>query len=595
MKTLLLLALLLQSSSLILSAAERIALIMGNGGYKALAKLDDCPRDADLMASTFTNCGIRVHGGQPLKNLTLDQMDEAVRQFIGVIPAGAEVYVYYSGHGAQIEGVNYLLPIDFDAKFQTQVKRKALSLDDILSQLESSSAALRVVVLDSCRDPGDLLPGEPLAKRLGKSKGLAEQRVEAPETLVCFATKHGTPSFASANGTNSYYTGVLAREMVKPGKIEDVMKRVARGVYEQTSQQQLPFTYGSLLNDHFFVPGGIPVEPRPGPSPVTDDYAVLAGKTAGERMFIEVAPGVSIPFRWCPPGSFTMGSPPSEHAKLKAAGKSEDFFANEAQHPVTLSKGFWLAETEVTQGQWQALMKTTPLQQAKAALRDNAKYSINGKSQTLREFFGLASESKASDLVFVEAEALPIYLISHSEAEDWCASASRHAGKAGWSIELPTEAQWEYACRSGNGGMTHAGDFVIKGENNAPGLDPVAWYRGNSSVGYQGRGGDLSNVREAQYPGDTDGPRRVGQKMANSWGLRDMIGNVREWCADWYAEDIMGMNKDPSGPVTGTKRVARGGAWNWPAASCRAADRTYDAPGYRDYDLGFRPALVPSR
>lgn len=592
MKTLLLLAFILQTSSFILSAAERIALIIGNGGYKALPKLDDCPRDADLMATTFTSCGIRVHGGQPLKNLTLDQMDEAVRQFIGAIPAGAEVYVYYSGHGAQIDGNNYLLPVDFDAKFQTQVKRKALALDDVLTQLEATSAALRVVVLDSCRDPGDLLPGEPPQKRLGKSKGLAEQKVDAPETLVCFATKHGSPSYASADGTNSYYTAVLAEEIVKPGKIEDVMKRVARGVYAKTSQQQLPFTYGSLLNDHFFVPGSVPPPP---PLPVIDDYQALAGRTPGEKKLIEVAPGVSIPFRWCPPGTFTMGSPSSEHAKLKAAGKEESFYSYEVQHQVTLSKGFWLAETEVTHGQWQAVMNTTLLQQAKAAITDDTLYEIGGKMQTYRDLVGVPKDKVPADMIGAQSEQIAMHFINHGEAEDWCAKASRHAGQRGWAIALPTEAQWEYACRSGTSGMTYAGDFTIKGENNAPGLDPIAWYGGNSSEGYSGIGWSTSSWKEKQYPGGNAGPRRVGTKQANEWGLHDMIGNVWEWCADYYGPYATGTATDPQGATKGPYHVDRGGSWGDGAARCRAAARDGRGPGLRDDFLGFRPALVPSR
>ena len=86
-----------------------------------------------------------------------------------------------------------------------------------------------------------------------RSKGLSDQKVDAPETLVCFATKHGTA--ALADDTSSYYTRVLSEEIIKPGKVEDVMKAVARRVYSETDQKQLPFTYGSLLQDHFFVPG----------------------------------------------------------------------------------------------------------------------------------------------------------------------------------------------------------------------------------------------------------------------------------------------------------------------------------------------------
>jgi len=234
-------------------AADRVALVIGNGSYAApLQKLDACPRDAAKMAAAFQAIGIRVYGGKPLIDLTADQMDAALNDFVRSVARDSEIFIYYSGHGAQIGGSNYLLPVGFNAKFESQARRQAVSLDAILDLLEKTESGLRVVILDSCRDAGEFLPGEPTQKGLVHTKGLSEQRVDAPETLVCFATKHGTA--ALADDTSSYYTRVLAEEIVKPGKVEDVMKAVARRVYAETNQQQLPFTYGSLLQDHYFVP-----------------------------------------------------------------------------------------------------------------------------------------------------------------------------------------------------------------------------------------------------------------------------------------------------------------------------------------------------
>ena len=162
-------------------------------------------------------------------------------------------------------------------------------------------------------------------------------------------------------------------------------------------------------------------------------------------------------------------------------------------------------------------------------------------------------------------------------------------------MRLPTEAEWEYACRAGTRGMSYAGDFAIKGKNNAPGLEAIAWYGGNSSVGYEGQGWDTAGWPEKQYPGGNAGPRRVGGKEANAWGLRDMLGNVWEWTGDWYGSYPVGEARDPPGPADGVFRVGRGGSWSHDAAFCRAASRRGIGPGFRLYSLGFRPALVPSQ
>ena len=239
-------------------------------------------------------------------------------------------------------------------------------------------------------------------------------------------------------------------------------------------------------------------------------------------------------------------------------------------------------------------MSTSLIQQANKALADETEFVINGKKQTYRAFTGMA-KGQGARLIGVESEKAVMYFVNWEDADEFCTKASRHAGQRGWAITLPTEAQWEYACRSGSSGMTYAGNFDIKGENNAPGLDAIAWYGGNSSEGYSGTRWSTTGWKEKQYPGGTAGPRRVGNKGANEWGLYDMIGNAWEWCADYYGPYATGSTVDPAGSATGAFRVNRGGSWRDPSASCRAARRDWSEPGDRGSSLGFRPALVPSR
>ena len=223
--------------------------------------------------------------------------------------------------------------------------------------------------------------------------------------------------------------------------------------------------------------------------------------------------GIRILFRPCPAGKFTMGSPASE----------EDRSSNEGPVAVTLSQGFWMAETPVTQAQWEAVMGSNP-----------------------SHFRGAS---------------LPVEQVSWDDAQGMVAKLNRSgSAPAGLRFALPTEAQWEYACRAGTQTAYAFGNQITQ-KDAAFGLQqsvPVKSYR------------------------------------PNRWGLYDMHGNVWEWCEDWYDGQLRG-GVDPKGAPQGVTRVYRGGSWNVVAVYCRAAYRFNYRPGYRDSFLGFRLALVPSR
>ncbi|MBQ4328132.1 MAG: SUMF1/EgtB/PvdO family nonheme iron enzyme [Lentisphaeria bacterium] len=227
-------------------------------------------------------------------------------------------------------------------------------------------------------------------------------------------------------------------------------------------------------------------------------------------------------------GTFTMGSPAGE------LGRSND----EQQHQVTLTQDYWLGKFEVTQTQWQALMGNNP------------------------------SNYKGDDR--------PVEQVSWNDAKEFCNKLNTiYAGKlpAGYKFDLPTEAQWEYACRAGTTTALNNGKNLTDEKYNCENLAEVAWY-------------DYQNKENQTHP--------IGQKRPNNWGLYDMHGNVWEWCRDWYGS-YNGDAVDPVGPSSGSFRVIRGGSWNYFARNCRSADRSYDSPGNRNNDLGFRLALVPSR
>ena len=259
--------------------------------------------------------------------------------------------------------------------------------------------------------------------------------------------------------------------------------------------------------------------------------------------------------RWIPPGRFMMGSLAREHRGLaKKESEKKWFEAEGPQHPVIISQGFWLFDTPVTQALWEAVMNGNP------------------------------SEFQSSKR--------PVESVSWDEANEFIKNLNSKI--AGLNLTLPTEAQWEYACRATTETSTYNGELEIKGANNGPLLHDIAWYGGNSGVDF-----DLENSftssdwPEKQFDHNKAGTREVALKRPNGWGLYDMLGNVWEWCRDGQRSYEDKEEVDPLGSLDeGAKRVVRGGSWLGNARRLRAAYRFALDPGDRDDILGFRCARV---
>ncbi len=223
-------------------------------------------------------------------------------------------------------------------------------------------------------------------------------------------------------------------------------------------------------------------------------------------------------FVYIPPGTFVMGSPRTD------AWRKDD----ETPHQVTINTGYYMQITEVTQGQWQAVMGANP--------------------STFKEC----------------GDDCPVETVSWLDAQDFIRKFNRMDKHN--EYRLPTEAEWEYACRAGTTMRYAWGDEADCREANY----------GNSPLT-----SECQNINPGR-------PSPVGSYQANPWGLYDMHGNVWEWCADRYGAYESTAVTDPGGVSNSTKRVLRGGAFFDPAESCRTANRCWDPSDYRVQDIGFR-------
>ncbi|MFC1489536.1 SUMF1/EgtB/PvdO family nonheme iron enzyme, partial [Thermodesulfobacteriota bacterium] len=240
-------------------------------------------------------------------------------------------------------------------------------------------------------------------------------------------------------------------------------------------------------------------------------------------------------FVYIQPGTFTMGSPPNEPERDN----------DEKQHKVVLTKGFYMQTTEVTQGQWKAVMGSNP------------------------SYF----KNCGNDC--------PVEKISWRNVQEFIRKLNQRESDS--IYRLPTEAEWEYACRAGSSTILTNGNLSELKCGYDSNLDNVGWYCGNSSVIYDG-------CYDARRNGGKScaGTHIVAQKKPNAWGLYDMHGSVWEWCQDWKGNYPTGSATDPTGPSIGSHRVVRGGSWGNEAMSCRSANRFGNSPGNGGNDLGFR-------
>ncbi len=273
---------------------------------------------------------------------------------------------------------------------------------------------------------------------------------------------------------------------------------------------------------------------------------------SGSRFFrVASSRGPAVPTNlvFIPAGTFTMGSPASEAERDPG----------EAPTVVSISRDFWMGRCEATQGEYLQIMSNSP------------SWFHGARPCCPEGNFGTNYDR-------------PVEQVSWSNAVAYCAALTQRERQAGrlppaYAYRLPTEAEWEYACRAGTTNAFHYGAALRSGMANFYGFTE-----------YDSSTGSVPNPNGV-FPGK---PVAVGSYLPNAWGLYDMHGSVWEWCLDWWSASLPGGSvTDPKGPATGTLHVSRGGSWYVPGKYLRSACRLTEHPRAVSYETGFRVVLAP--
>lgn len=544
---------------------RRIALLIGNAQYEHERRLRNPANDASMLGQVLRD-DLKFDSVRVETNLTLAQMDAVIEQFANEATGADTVVFYYSGHGltGAPERRSYVLPVDARTGVPgaAPLRRQAVAAHEVREQLEKASARVVLMLLDACRDgPGDGRSGSKGLARVGGGNGL----------LVAYATEEGQIA-DDGNGSNSPYAAALAqawRQRDKPilAQLDTVYDLVTARIPGQRPTREGNLRTDAYLDSSLVPPtahaqqGNIEAEAwwlcRAAVNAVPCDdylanwptgrYTSLARTRLREfktrvppsrpsqesgRSEVSTSTRAAQVVKDCdvcpellvvPAGRFRMGSSSIEPGRTSDEGPLHDVWV----------ASFLLGRTEVTQGQWKAVMGANP------------------------------SRFKAC------GDECPVEQVSWNDAQQYLKRLSERSGK---TYRLPSEAEWEYAARAGTTTPFNTGQTITLTQANFEG-----------SQSYNG------SARRETSPG----PMKVGTFESNAFGLHDMHGNVWEWVQDSWHDSYESASTDGSAWITGEiqpQRVLRGGAWSSGPGYLRSAVRGRGPQSNRDDLTGFRVA-----
>jgi formylglycine-generating enzyme required for sulfatase activity/uncharacterized caspase-like protein len=544
--------------------ASRVALVIGNAAYPGVAALRNPANDATDVAAKLRRLGFSV----ALKtNVSQKEMLRALTDFGDKVQPGAEALFFYAGHGMQVRGRNYLIPVDAEIRTENAVSSEAVDVDQLLDKL--AAARLSIVILDACRN-------NPFERRFrGSGQGLAQ--INAPTgTLIAYATAPGKVA-ADGEGRNGLYTSELLSAMDVSGiKIEDVFKRVRANVVRKSGDVQTPWESSSLTGDFYFVRGTAGAAANPPPQPIrlrtdaeieqelwegvreadtieaVDEYL----KAYPDGRYVAQARILAIKLR-APARNRREGGVPGAAAAPEDARAAEVFSdplqdGSAGPEMVVVPAGkFLMGDVEGNADSYAkasvpvrevTFAKPFALSRFEITFEEFDRYSrATGREPIADNGWG-RGRRPATKIVWEDAVAYVEWL----------------SAQTGKRYRIPTEAEWEYAARAGTRTNFWWG--------NQPSHEYANYGKGQP-------GWFPSGVVEGRDQWEYTAP--VGQFPPNPFGLYDMQGNVWEWVADCWHESYGGAPVDGSafGGSACENRVMRGGSWGYNPNFMRASSR----------------------
>ena len=618
-------------------AAGRVALVVGNGEYTHAGRLPNPANDASDVAAALGRLGFEVTIAQDAGRTALN---EALRAFTRRSVGADVALVFYAGHAMEMDGVNYLLPVDAIIERDTDVRYETVTLEDVLAS--TSGAGLRVVILDACRN-------NPLARSMQRtvatrsvsngSLGDLNDDLLGDETLVAYSAAAGTTA-ADGEGRNSPYTAALLAHLEQPVELGLMFRRVREGVLTATSGRQRPHEYQSLLREHYLnVSGGGGVATAVG-GPAVPTVTAAASRAGGSSavlaqqetvfwqsivnstsqadfeaylarwpagVYAPLARGrvavlraaadpsrSDLPSAADPPGGSASGSRrvfrdcpdcpemvviPAGEFRMGSPASEDGRDDNEGpQGRITVSS-FALGRYEVTRAEYAAFVSMTGHPGGDRCRTDDGRGNWEWRWR---------NGASWRDPNFRQGDDHPVVCVSWEDAQSYVAWLSRETGEG---YRLATEAEWEYAARAGT-------------------MTSRYWSDSSSRQCVHANGGDLSLKRQYRvFAEDYTGQRwtrwvscddgmvhtaPVGSYEANAFGLFDMAGNVSELVEDCWHDDYVGAPNDGTAWTRSGNcgsRVLRGGSWNLMARYLRSASRSWITTiEVRLASVGFRVA-----
>jgi formylglycine-generating enzyme required for sulfatase activity len=589
-------------------SSRRVALVIGNGAYQNIRTLKNPANDAADVAAALQELGFELVGGGAGVNLTQAQMRQRIREFGQKLRGGGVGVFYYAGHGVQLNGKNYLIPVEIDVASEADLEDAAVDIQYMLNQLRDSDNGLNIVILDACRN-------NPFEGRVRDARdGLAEVRA-ATGTLIAYATAPGSVA-SDGTGRNGAYTEALLKQLKQPGvEVLEMFRQVREAVYAASGRKQVPWTNDSLIGKFYFKEAA-----AAGPKPVASATPVpeLATVTARDAKEAERE-------AW---GLIYNSTDAQDFREFRAAYPNGAYFG---QAGIRLEQLAWEgARNNGGKGALEGYLKEFPVGPNAATARlllsrlERASQPVNppaapaarrpestfrnrqgidfvllpsgdfmmgsndynnekpvhkvtisqpfymGKYEVTQAQWQAVMGSNPSK--FNTCADCPVEQVSWNDAQEFIKKLN--AQNDGYTYRLPSEAEWEYAARAGTTTAFAFGNSLDSTQANFDGNYPY--------------GGAAKGVYRQKTTS-------VGEFAPNAWGLYDMHGNVWEWVEDIYKDSYANLPTDGSANVSrgdSSFRVLRGGSWSVFGLVCRSAFRYWVAPDFRLSSFGLRLVAV---